>query len=313
MYDRFGPGMHAAPQGCGRARHPLPGAARLRGTVARSCGANTRLNGHLFADATLAAGDRLRIGPIDLEVVTPQESVTPTPTKATKPAATAAPVRLAERRHKDQAQLARQRTRKLIELVRGLRSESARLHEETSRQQTLRSQGVEDDRRRLAEEHQELASRLCHEHQQREALLREAEERLAGQTRELDEQTVQFQQRAISFERQTTELEERQAELQRQQDEFALARQSFDEERQRLATQQAAELSELNELRAAQAHAHAELQEARQILECQHAELVEARCAFDGEQEAHRQESRLAAARLEQVQAELSELRDCAG
>lgn len=40
-----------------------------RGTVARSWSARTRLNGHRFGDVLLAAGDRLQIGPIELEVL----------------------------------------------------------------------------------------------------------------------------------------------------------------------------------------------------------------------------------------------------
>ena len=40
-----------------------------RGTVVRSWSARTRLNGQRFCDALLAAGDRLKIGPIELEVL----------------------------------------------------------------------------------------------------------------------------------------------------------------------------------------------------------------------------------------------------
>jgi hypothetical protein len=40
-----------------------------RGTVIRSWSARTRLNGQPFGDALLASGDRLKIGPIELEVL----------------------------------------------------------------------------------------------------------------------------------------------------------------------------------------------------------------------------------------------------
>jgi Inner membrane component of T3SS, cytoplasmic domain len=39
------------------------------GTVVRSWSARTRLNGQRFSDALLVAGDRLKIGPIELEVL----------------------------------------------------------------------------------------------------------------------------------------------------------------------------------------------------------------------------------------------------
>ncbi len=41
----------------------------MRGTVVRSWSPDTRLNGRAFSDAVLAMGDRLAIGPIELEVV----------------------------------------------------------------------------------------------------------------------------------------------------------------------------------------------------------------------------------------------------
>ncbi|MBI3839352.1 MAG: hypothetical protein HY288_15645 [Planctomycetia bacterium] len=40
-----------------------------RGTVVRSWSAKTRLNGRGFSDALLVAGDRLKVGPIELEVL----------------------------------------------------------------------------------------------------------------------------------------------------------------------------------------------------------------------------------------------------
>jgi hypothetical protein len=41
----------------------------VRGTVARSWSGGTRLNGRGFVDAPLVAGDRLAIGPIELDVL----------------------------------------------------------------------------------------------------------------------------------------------------------------------------------------------------------------------------------------------------
>jgi hypothetical protein len=95
-----------------------------RGTVARAWAPNTQLNGHDFTDAPLVGGDRLKIGPIELEVVVDNtkgrvDSQTAGVQRAT---AGAQPSNRSE-----QVQILRRRVRNLIGSLRSSREEVERL------------------------------------------------------------------------------------------------------------------------------------------------------------------------------------------
>ncbi len=97
-----------------------------RGTVARCWSGGTRLNGERFVDARLSAGDRLAVGPIELEVITAAEA------DALRHEASddAGPeTRAPEQGHTDEQGLpaARQRARRLIATIRDLRTELEQL------------------------------------------------------------------------------------------------------------------------------------------------------------------------------------------
>lgn len=123
-----------------------------QGTVVRACVAGTRLNGHGFRDALLAAGDRLKFGPIELEVLAgdgddsvqpgheseavaetpaPERSATMTQVMDSRSSRSREPLDAAiARRQRDQARQARLRAHKLVEQLRKLRGESAWLKEQ---------------------------------------------------------------------------------------------------------------------------------------------------------------------------------------
>ena len=69
VHDRFGAGVHSAAGGAWRPAVALLDPPRRGGTIVRRRDPNTRLNGRPFGDAPLMAGDRLRIGSVELEVV----------------------------------------------------------------------------------------------------------------------------------------------------------------------------------------------------------------------------------------------------
>jgi hypothetical protein len=101
----------------------------VRGTVARCWSGGTRLNGRSFVDAPLVAGDRLAIGPIELEVLssTAADAARDEPRARAMICESSPPQ---SRRPDDQrARVDRQRVRKLIAAVRGLQAENARLRE----------------------------------------------------------------------------------------------------------------------------------------------------------------------------------------
>jgi hypothetical protein len=91
-----------------------------RGTVARAWAPNTRLNGHDFTDAPLVDGDRLKVGPIELEVMAvPSDSQS----QGSQRVATAT----AFSSRPEEVQVLRRRVRDLIGSVRGLQAEVQRL------------------------------------------------------------------------------------------------------------------------------------------------------------------------------------------
>jgi hypothetical protein len=97
--------------------------------VARSWSGGTRLNGRCFVDAPLVAGDRLAIGPIELEVL----SSTAADAARDEPHARAmnreSSPRQSRRPGGQRARVERQRVRRLIAAVRDLQAENARLRE----------------------------------------------------------------------------------------------------------------------------------------------------------------------------------------
>jgi len=98
-----------------------------RGTVARSWSGGTRLNGRSFVDAPLVAGDRLTIGPIELEVLssTAADAARDVPCARAMICESNPPQ---SRRPDDQrARVERQRVRRLIAAMRDLQAENARL------------------------------------------------------------------------------------------------------------------------------------------------------------------------------------------
>ncbi len=95
-----------------------------RGTVARAWAPNTQLNGHDFTDAPLVGGDRLKIGPIELEVVVENPKDHVDSQTAGVQRATAGSRRS---NRSEQVQALRRRVRKLIGAMRGLQEEVERL------------------------------------------------------------------------------------------------------------------------------------------------------------------------------------------
>jgi hypothetical protein len=91
-----------------------------RGAVARAWAPNTRLNGHIFTDAPLVGGDRLKIGPIELEVVSECANV-PSDSQSHGSQQAIPAMRI------EQVQTLRSRVRKLIGAMRGLQAEVERL------------------------------------------------------------------------------------------------------------------------------------------------------------------------------------------
>ncbi len=105
-----------------------------RGTVARCWSGGTRLNGERFVDARLSAGDRLAVGPIELEVITAAEA----DALRDEAADDAGPeTRAPEQGHTDESglQAARRRARRLIATIRGLRTELEQLRRQPPAQE----------------------------------------------------------------------------------------------------------------------------------------------------------------------------------
>ena len=95
-----------------------------RGTVARAWAPNIRLNGINFTDAPLVAGDRLKIGPIELEVVADSADVHPDSQSHAGQQVTTS-TRLPN--PPEQVPVLRGRIRNLIATARGLHAEVERL------------------------------------------------------------------------------------------------------------------------------------------------------------------------------------------
>ena len=137
----------------------------LRGrdaTVVRRWGPDTRLNGQAFSDARLSPGDRLTIGPIELEVLQTTASTPPTQVAQyltlpdfPKTAILTARLALANRQ-------GRRRTRAVVERLRAAQHEVARLE--------ARWTAERQEQQQKEREHEALSGRLASLENERKSL-----------------------------------------------------------------------------------------------------------------------------------------------
>ncbi len=247
-----------------------------RGTVIRSCGAGTLLNGATFADAPLGPGDRLSIGRIELEVLASKlrSREAGSPGTANSPALT---TQLFERRFRDQVRISRARTRMLLDAVRTLRAEVARLYTlsigETSQQNANLESELSERRDELQRQYADLESQrqeLADRWQQFESESAESRQNLEYECNslveaecELTHQREAFQQHKAAqlaeVERVQEELDQTRGELEQLREELDQQRQESESNRFELETQRAELSAQRDEL----ARAQAELEEAR--------------------------------------------------
>ena len=209
------------------------------GTVVRACVAGTRLNGECFRDARLTAGDRLKFGPIELEVLAgdgddsgdrgndgdgaaepplAERSANVTQVMDSRSHRPLEPFDLATaQRQRDQARQARRRALRLVEQLRKLRGESTWLREQIELAAGSVAAARESEQARLQSEHElarlreELAAERAIERDGRQ----EAEEELRLAQQMLEQQREAWQARTVSHD---AELSARQL---RHQDELA--------------------------------------------------------------------------------------------
>jgi len=243
----------------------------LRGpgaTIVRRLGGTVRVNGRDAAEARLAVGDVLAIGPLELRIddlglTARSEPADWAPDSGSDPGAAAAAHRAAVyadwaprldaavRLRRDARRLARERTARLAQEVRQLRWR--RLEDETARRRL-------DEARLSAEQ----AAQLLREKLAKAETVR-AEE-LAAQRRALDA-------RAVALDEQATRLAGEEDRLKESWQELAL-------NRTRLATLQASLEAREESLQTAQA----ELAEAQRDVETRQAELAESRRDVEAQQ-----------------------------
>ena len=160
-----------------------------RGTIARSYAAATRLNGQAFSDAPLVVGDRLKIGPIEMEVLASGDPDAHFENEASAMSAAASVANsVQDRRRHEQATVARGRARRLVETVRRLRTELAQVQD----QSTAAAQN-ELDRQRLSDNHERMLMAFRDERRQWETSCEVAERELAERRRMLDAATSELE------------------------------------------------------------------------------------------------------------------------
>jgi hypothetical protein len=203
----------------------------LRGTIARSYAAGTLLNGQRFDDARLAVGDRIQIGPIELEVLASdassavRESTAASETNVHNEPLPAGPS--ADRRDEsrsEQARLARGRAKKLIELARSLRTQVARLQGQAERAAQL-----ELECRRLGDEHQRLSAAFDQQRQDLDASRLQTEAELQAREDQCQREGSDLTQLRQRLGHEREDLEHERARLQR---DFEMRSGALEQERQ---------------------------------------------------------------------------------
>lgn len=282
----------------------------LRGeaeTVIRRWSPDTRLNGRDFTDAPLRAGDRLSLGPLDLEVVTPEAI-------ASGSDKTHAPAVLDQQRSLDEAlqQLADERAawddqrrqwqaEQAAHMSRGAQESD----ELDKRLVELEAQGRLLDEQRQAWERQfrdeqrqlDESRRAWYEERRASELqlsqqiesLREREERLAVQRAELDRQ-AELARRAtdgIDQDRQdaSADVERREAALVERERSLQADRDKLDRERTALQAEQTAFHAERDGWEEVQEEARTRLSDKMQQLERRLSELNAERAAWESQRD----------------------------
>jgi hypothetical protein len=170
-----------------------------RGTVARCWSGGTRLNGERFADARLSAGDRLAIGPIELEVITAAEADALRHEAADDKSPT---VPTPEQGPADEQALhaTRQRARRLIATIRDLRTEIEQLRHQPQAPATVEVPTLEAS----VDSRLEAFQRGCRQWEQSRSA-REAELDARAHGLEADLQDLEAARGALSAQRQRWE------------------------------------------------------------------------------------------------------------
>jgi hypothetical protein len=264
-------------------------------TFVRRIDENTRLNGRTFDVAALSAGDRLTVGPVELEVIDervarrqPSPSHTAAlprhwygPSECVRAAAEQArrqagqlKATLAKTRH-----AATRRVRQLAEQLRSAREQIRRLHDESERS------------------HEDSATA-------RESLVREQELLAVEFERRKSELEAEMEQRG-------QQLEARAAVLSQQEQEFAITRaateKEFDARQQELAEQHEQIQREQSRTEQEILQARREVHSSSEQLECQKQELQRARTAWEQQRRGQEEQLLERAELLKRRRAELAE------
>lgn len=233
----------------------------LRGsqrTIVRRWAPDTRLNGNAFGDAELRPGDRLTIGPVELDVL-----ATGAATSGGSPTAPCA-MQPAQDSGAPDAEAAR-----LAEHRRDLDHREQALQQEITNWQAER-EGIQSQLRLQAEELSCRAARLDHE----EARLQQQDSRYAAEQAELATQRERFQQEQAQWRSRQEAAEEalhqREAtaqrtanlsqDLAREQAELAAQRERFQQEQAQWRSRQEAAEEALRQREAELEHHHDELE-----------------------------------------------------
>jgi len=295
----------------------LRGAA---GTVIRRFAADTRLNGRAFRDAQLVPGDRLSVGPIELEVLDADQlpdrrppalpAMSPVP-PIPEPAPTPGPAESRERedlgaRLASANRLGRARARRLLRELRSARQRIAELEKQpaTDRSREDLERRAESLDRRL-QELDALAGRLSHqEHSldQEQQALQERSEQLERAQADLESQRKAFDEERrrwdtdraasqVDLGRHADEVKARLAELEAQREALQQDRTRWENEHAK-AKQQLAEQAE-------------EIDAGRRTLDARRQDLREARNRWTAKQDEARNKLQAESAELERRRAEL--------
>jgi len=277
-------------------------------TIVRRWSPDTRLNGSEFADAQLSPGDRLGIGPIEMEVV--ETTALPALPQSPKPKETSVSygLRNITRRLNLANQQGRRRARRLVEELRRARQEIERLRGRVSQtaDQADHCQAELDARwKQLRQEAERLEAQrtVLDEHrkhqEQRETELDEDRRQIDACRAELEVRQTEFEQRQQQWDRQCGEREQQQRESEQSPAfQASEAAASSDAARDELLAERAAFEEEKRQWEAeVQAHRlqweqqQREFEQQRQRLAAKHQE-VEARLT-DWQLELDEQEARL--------------------
>jgi hypothetical protein len=217
----------------------MPGVAPLHclilrgraGSVIRRLGADTRLNRHSFTDATLSPGDRVGVGPIELEVVSVG---IPTPANDQIPS----PCEQQDSWQAEQAEARRQvdRDRNAVEVLRAeLESQRNALSEERRQWEAQRAELAAQSE----VESQRTAVRLAEAESERQWLDQQRQQWEAQRAESAAQSEVESQRTAVRLAEAESERQWLDQQRQQWQAEQAEARRGMSEERDALAAAQA--------------------------------------------------------------------------